>query len=231
MTWVTPAEKETHYSNHQFTNIEWTPTCVLEDYFSVSIADSNYSADFDIGDYDATDIEVVLETLFDDDRLHLTEKSLRPIAVGQPFILAATHGSLAYLHRYGFQTFGDVWDETYDTIVAPGNRLRAIVRLMSEIANWDPETKANKMLQAKAIIDFNREYFFSSAFFNKIKKELVDNLSQAFDLLHDKNNYNVWLNMHKTKKLKNLSPTPTPFRPTLQDIESVRDLINHKLNS
>jgi hypothetical protein len=223
MTWATPTEKEIHYSNHQFTDVEWKP-------FLESTADSNYSADFDLTDYNATDIEIVLETLFDDDRLHLTEKSLRPIAVGQPFILAATHGSLEYLRRYGFQTFGDIWDETYDTIVAPGDRLKAIVKLISEIASWDPVTKANKMLQAQAIVDYNREYFFSTAFFNKIKKELVDNLSQAFDVLHDKNNYNQWIEMHKTEKLKNLSPTPTPFYPTLQDVKSIQDLINHRLN-
>jgi hypothetical protein len=230
MTWATPKEKETHYSDYQFTNIKWSPTCVLEDYFSESKADSNYSADFDSRDYNSTDIEVVLETIFDDDRLHLTEKSLRPIAVGQPFILAATHGSLAYLHRYGFQTFGDIWDETYDTIVAPGERLRAIVRLMNEITSWDPATRANKLLHAQAIVDFNREHFFSTDFFNKIKKELVDNLSQAFDVLHDKNNYNIWLELHRIEKLKNLSPMPNPFYPTIQDIESVQDLINHRLN-
>jgi hypothetical protein len=230
MTWANPTEKETHYSNYQFTNNEWKPTCVLEEYFSESAADSNYSADFDLNDYNDTDIEIVLETLFDDDRLHLTEKSLRPIAVGQPFILAATHGSLEYLRRYGFQTFGDIWDETYDTIVAPGDRLRAIVQLMSKIASWDTATRANKMVQAQNIVDFNREHFFSTSFFDKIKKELVDNLSQAFDVLNDKNNYNYWIATHKIEKLKNLSSTPNPFYPTLKDVESVQDLINRRLN-
>ena len=231
MTWATPIEKETHYSRYQFTNIEWAPTCVLEDYFSESTANSNYSADFDIRDYNDTDIEVVLETIFDDNRLHLSEKSLRPIAIGQPFILAATHSSLTYLHRYGFKTFGDIWDETYDTIVAPGDRLQAIVKLMSEIVSWDPATRANKMLQAQAIVEFNRKHFFSLDFFNKIKKELVNNLNQAFDVLRDKNNYNRWLEMHKPEKLKNLSQIPTPFYPTLQDIQLINTLINRKLNS
>jgi hypothetical protein len=59
----------------------------------------------------------------------------------------------------------------------------------------------------------------------------MDNLSQAFDVLRDKNNYNQWLDMHKIEKLKNLSPTPNPFYPTMQDIKSVQDLINRKLNS
>jgi hypothetical protein len=46
----------------------------------------------------------------------LTEKALRPIACGQPFILAATPGSLQYLRSYGFKTFSGYIDETYDTI-------------------------------------------------------------------------------------------------------------------
>jgi len=230
LTWVTPTATKIHYSDYTFENPKWKPTCVLEDYFSESIANSNYSADFELNDYNVTDIEIVLETLFDDDRLHLTEKSLRPIAIGQPFILAATHGSLEYLRRYGFQTFGDIWDETYDTIVAPGDRLRAIVQLMSKIASWDTATRANKMVQAQNIVDFNREHFFSTSFFDKIKKELVDNLSQAFDVLNDKNNYNYWIATHKIEKLKNLSSTPNPFYPTLKDVESVQDLINRRLN-
>jgi hypothetical protein len=46
----------------------------------------------------------VAETVFDT-RIHLTEKTLRPIACGHPFILAAGPGSLKYLQTYGFRTF------------------------------------------------------------------------------------------------------------------------------
>ena len=96
---INPIEPELdiHYDSHKFNNPIWRPHTVLENFFPMSTAPSHYSADFDIKDYEATDIEVVLETLFDDERLHLTEKSLRPIACGQPFILAGTHSSLEYL--------------------------------------------------------------------------------------------------------------------------------------
>jgi hypothetical protein len=95
-TSVNPIEPELgiHYDSHKFKNPVWRPRTVLENFFPINTAQSHYSADFDIEDYEATDIEVVLETLFDDNRLHLTEKSLRPIACGQPFILASTHLSL-----------------------------------------------------------------------------------------------------------------------------------------
>jgi hypothetical protein len=69
----------------------------------------------------------VLETLFDDHRWHLTEKSLRPIACGKPFVLMATPGSLQYLRQYGFKTFDGLIDETYDSIQNPKQRLQAVL--------------------------------------------------------------------------------------------------------
>ena len=62
---------------------------------------SDSSADYNYEDYQKIAIDVVLETLFDDERLHLTEKILRPIACGKPFILVSTPGSLQYLRDYG----------------------------------------------------------------------------------------------------------------------------------
>jgi hypothetical protein len=236
LTWTTPTESGIHYSNYVFKNTKWKPTCVLEDYFPESIADSNYSADFDLNDYNATDIEIVLETLFDDDRIHLTEKSLRPIAVGQPFIIAGTHGSLEYLQEYGFKTFGDVWDETYDLIKDSNDRLIAITKLMQDIAGWNPVTKVNKMQQARAIANFNRQHFFSEEFFNLIRKELVDNLTTAFDKIKTNNTFKRWLdtwdkNLNNPAIVKFLMQKKPAVFPTLQDIQQIKTLINHKLNS
>ena len=180
-TSVNPVEPELgiHYKTHKFKNSAWSPQTILENYFPVSNAHSHYSADFDIKDYEATDVEVVLETLFDDGRLHLTEKSLRPIACGQPFILAGTHGSLEYLRSYGFKTFGDIWDESYDAIENPQERMYAITDLMVQVANWGP-IRERKLAEAQAVADYNREYFFSDKFFNFVVNELTNNLKNAF---------------------------------------------------
>jgi hypothetical protein len=183
----------THYLEHTFKNTQWQPKHVLEDFLHPATADASSSAEFDTIDYNATDIEIVLETLFDDDRLHLTEKSLRPIACAQPFILAGTHGSLDYLHSYGFKTFGDVWDESYDQIIDSEERLTAIVNLMQHIAAWDESTKKNKLLQAQEIADYNQKWFFSQNFFDLVINELKTNLTLAFNDLNQCNNYKSWI--------------------------------------
>ena len=194
-TSVNPIEPELglHYNLHTFKNPQWRPQTVLENYFPISTATSHYSADFDVEDYAATDIEVVLETLFDDDRLQLTEKSLRPIACAQPFILAGTHGSLEYLRSYGFKTFGNVWDESYDLVEDPAERLIQIAELMKYISNWTPEQRANRMTKAQAIADYNRQHFFSKEFFNLVIDELKTNLKTAIEKLEQCNNYKPWL--------------------------------------
>lgn len=194
-TSVSPIEPELgiHYETHHFKNPNWRPTNVLENFFPTSNAHSHYSADFDTEDYNSTDIDVVLETLFDDQRLHLTEKILRPIACAQPFILVGTHGSLEYLRSYGFKTFMHIWDERYDLIEDPEERLYAIADLMKQIANWAPWVRESKMAQAREIAEYNRRHFFSQEFFNQVVSELKNNLMQAFKELKQGNNGTAWL--------------------------------------
>lgn len=181
LTFCSPIENGEHYQTHTFKNPVWRPDHVLENYFPPSLADACASADFITEDYRSTEIEIVLETLFDDQRLHLTEKSLRPIACKQPFILAATHGSLQYLRDYGFTTFDSVWDETYDTIEDPYERMQAIINLMLEITAWsDVQRRDNVQLMAQ-IADHNQKHFFSKDFFDLVITELDTNMTKAFD--------------------------------------------------
>lgn len=199
-TSVNPIEPELgiHYDQHHFINKHWRPENVIERYFPISQAHSHYSADFDMMDYNATDIEIVLETLFDDKRLHLTEKILRPIACGQPFILAATHGSLAYLREYGFRTFAHLWDESYDFVEDPQERLIRIVELMKQIASWSPEVRENKMALARSIAEHNRQHFFSQEFSNLVVNELKVNLGNALQELTDTNTCQEYFELRKS---------------------------------
>lgn len=190
------------YCDHVFANPCWKPRVELENYFSNSQASSASSADFDLRDYESTQVEVVLETLFDDARWHLTEKTLRPIACGQPFILASTFQSLKYLQQYGFRTYDSVWDESYDNIEDPFARLQAIVKLMTEIAQWDDSTKKEKFRQAYQIANHNKNYFFSEKFSQLLLEELDTNLSTAFVQLQAKNVSAGW--MHRISMINSV---------------------------
>ena len=196
---VSPVDStlDKHYDLHQFEHEHWRPRNVIEKHFPLCEAKSHYSADFDIEDYESTNIEVVLETLFDDLRLHLTEKTLRPIALGQPFILAGTYGSLKYLRDYGFKTFSDCWDESYDMMSDSVERMNKIIEIMSDIVSMHADKQAEMLVQAQAIADYNRQYFFSDKFQQYILTELKQNLKQALDIVEANNTCQTWFNRRK----------------------------------
>jgi hypothetical protein len=169
-------DQENNYQTHVFKNPALHITSTdLEQYFFENNSHSSASADYCTADYQETQVEVVLETLFDDTRWHLTEKTLRPIACGHPFILAATPGSLKYLRSYGFETFEGLIDETYDDIQDPVQRLRAIVFSMEQLVSVGPDTWA----QLRDIAVRNKKRFFSVEFQQQVVKEYVDNLNSV----------------------------------------------------
>jgi hypothetical protein len=229
-------EDQLHYLDHKLKNPVWKPQHALTGYFPTTTATGMASADFSISDYTGTEIEIVLETLFDDNRLHLTEKSLRPIACGQPFLVAATHGSLQYLRDYGFRTFDTVWDESYDFITDPATRLEAVVKTMKTISQWDANTKEKKMQQAKEIADYNRRWFFNPDFFNSILDELKQNLAHAFyELDHNTpHNYSkfiaAWNRILPFEEIQNdLKTNKNPSRASMQDLELAISICTQRL--
>jgi hypothetical protein len=177
-------DNSTHYVNHVFTNEKFHIHMQnLEQFYSINTADSNSSADYCAADYAACGIEIVLETLFDDSRLHLTEKTLRPIACGKPFILAATPGSLQYLRDYGFETFSGLIDESYDAVLNSRDRLDAIVQEMKRIAALAPDAKQVLYTKLHEIAQRNKQRFFNGLF-DQVMEEYRANLNQAMVIMH-----------------------------------------------
>jgi len=173
VTSFNPTDDNEPYVSHCFVNEQFRPARDnLEKFFPLNTAPSWASADYCATDYQSTDIEIVLETLFDDARWHLTEKTLRAIAVGQPFVLCSTPGSLEYLRRYGFQTYHQCWDESYDSISDPIQRLHAIVKLMKNLTDVD-------LTLARSIARYNQQHFFSKKFINQVITEFESNIAQG----------------------------------------------------
>ena len=175
-----------HYSQHCFENPEFQISNFnLEKFFPINMHTANSSADYCGIDYATTGMEVVLETLFDDQRWHLTEKTLRPIACGRPFLLMGTAGSLEYLQQYGFKTFSGIIDESYDQIVNPRRRLQAVIAEMTRISQLPPTAKHELYAKLYKIADQNRHHFFNE-FFDQVCAEYVSNVDQAMTVMQQR---------------------------------------------
>ena len=170
-----------HFSQHKFLNAEFEltdPEIITQ--FKNNDFGSTSSASYDYADFTNTEISVVLETVFDDSRIHLTEKTLRPIACGHPFILVAGPNALEYIKSYGFKTFAPWIDESYDTEPNSLKRMEKIQQAMIQIKNLKGQEYENFLKAVKSIAEFNKQHFFSDKFFNILQTELKDNLNQAY---------------------------------------------------
>ena len=117
-------------------------------------------------------LQVVTETIFYGNRLHLTEKTFKPIAMHQPFVLASCQGSLEYLRGYGFETFSSVWDESYD-ILPDDQRIKAIGLLLEDLEHSNCKEWLHE--QCAPIVEHNYNHFYSGAF-EKILWEELNNM-------------------------------------------------------
>lgn len=139
------------------------------------------SADYCADDFATTDISVVLETVAADTKIHLTEKTLRPIACGHPFMLIAGPGALEYLRSYEFKTFSPWINESYDHEPDVVKRMQMVAAEMTRIQNLKPKQKALLLRRLQKIASYNKAHFFSNKFFNMLCTELNDNLNTAVD--------------------------------------------------
>lgn len=170
-----------HYQQHEFKNPDFVVDHIdALDQINDNAVDSSASADYDVKDFNNTQISVVLETEFDTERIHLTEKILRAVACGHPFLLAAGPLSLQYLRDYGFKTFAPWIDETYDLEQNSLTRLNKIVESMQKIQQLTGNQQDAFLEEIRKIAQFNKRHFFSDQFQHTIQTELTTNLNQAY---------------------------------------------------
>jgi hypothetical protein len=153
------------------------------------------SAIYEVEDFNRTSFSVVLETVFDQ-RIHLTEKTLRPIACGHPFLLVAGPGALKLLRSYGFKTFQGYINESYDDIHDNQERLLEIINEMDRITKLPIHQLINLIESCRAIAEYNKSVFFSDKFLNQVKNELYQNVHSANSRLTGLD-FEAWWNQRK----------------------------------
>ena len=122
---------------------------------------------------------VVTETCYWQDKTHLTEKIFKPIALQMPFILVGCVNNLAYLRSYGFKTFSDYWDESYDTIADPILRLKAIADILKSISDMSAAEQKAMLLNMQPILAHNLQLFTNPTFIRKEWQHLLNSLTDV----------------------------------------------------
>lgn len=129
--------------------------------------DHNYYGTRVDAHYQDSYINCVLETHLslhqDMPGVFITEKTWKPIAHAQPFVILGTAYSLKHLKSLGYRTFDEIGlDESYDSILDPTLRFHAVFNLISSIHNMSWKGLQSFNSSAKKIVEHNQMLYWSS---------------------------------------------------------------------
>jgi len=121
--------------------------------------------------YSKTHFSIVLETYIKNEYpIFITEKTFKPIANEHPFMIASVPRTLDTLRSWGFETFNNLFDESYDDLIYESTDIRKKVQIIKKnVDNYDYSKYYDSTTLKK--IKHNRELFFN---LDEIKKHYTN---------------------------------------------------------
>jgi hypothetical protein len=93
------------------------------------------------------------------DNSWITEKTVKNLYIGKPFIMYSGVNSLKLLRRNGFMTFDHWFDESYDSMLNSYDRLEAIKREIDRIAQMSYQDLTRIQQEMLPVLEHNRKNF------------------------------------------------------------------------
>jgi hypothetical protein len=121
-------------------------------------------------------VYVPTETVYFGRRLHITEKTFKAIALEMPFVLVAPAGSLEYMRSYGFRTFADVFDESYDEETNDILRIEKVTQLLKDLDSLSVRERQEVHRACLSAVEHNYEHFYGIGLEKILWPELQDML-------------------------------------------------------
>ena len=124
--------------------------------------------------YDSTPWSLVVESYMrGDPRLtnpsdknfftEISEKSYKPLAYYHPFIVVGSAYTLRFMHSQGFETWENLWDESYDSVMRDSERLDTVLEHVRDVVKtynrhwtgWDSVTQQKLAHNHARFFDLN----------------------------------------------------------------------------
>ena len=110
------------------------------------------------------------------DNFFLTEKTIKVLLTGMPFIVVSTPNFLKNLKQLGFTTYDQLWDESYDSIVDYKDRIDNVIELCNKLAHFDWES--NKHLLHRIQLENQNNFFNLGQIINQEFKNFENVINQ-----------------------------------------------------
>ena len=128
--------------------------------------------------YNQSYFNLVVETEIDyADNFFLTEKTIKTLLTGMPFVVVSTPNFLKNLQQLGFTTYNELWNESYDSILDYKNRIDAIVDLCNNLGQFDWESNKSRLAEIQLK---NRNNFFN---LNRVARQEFKNFENIIKQL------------------------------------------------
>jgi hypothetical protein len=124
-------------------------------------------------------LNIVTETLYDNESLFISEKTYKPIYLCQPFIVFGNPFTLNKLHELGYKTFDKWWDESYDSELDLKKRFDKIVNVLEQISDLDINQLMKLKNKMREILIHNYFNFFKLNGINELFKTLQCDLNKS----------------------------------------------------
>lgn len=129
--------------------------------------DPNWSRHLNPQWYNDTCFSTVVETFMSNTvnprgmRTEVSEKIFKPLAYQHPFVVFGSVDTLKYLHQQGFETFDNIFDESYDSIEDDYDRFAAVkAQVFSGVQRWRNGWENSSETQRR--LQHNQQHFYSN---------------------------------------------------------------------
>lgn len=113
-----------------------------------------------------------------DDKIFFTEKTLRPLYFGLPFLLMGNKGMLKGLREMGYATYDNIFDESYDTKKNWRSRFNIITSEVNRFCEMSDKDFQNEIKKTTDNVLHNVDHFFNNDFqMNRIQQQVSDIVS------------------------------------------------------
>jgi hypothetical protein len=114
--------------------------------------------------------------------LFFTEKTLKPILNKTPFLLCGSPFTLAYLKKLGFETFSNIFDESYDIERSFYERASLLMENAKRLCELDLLTCHKQVNMCRDIVEHNYNHFLNSDWSFDIINKIQSRIDEVYKL-------------------------------------------------
>tara|TARA_B100000963_G_scaffold212504_1_gene185170 strand:- start:3105 stop:4319 length:1215 start_codon:yes stop_codon:yes gene_type:complete len=103
-------------------------------------------------------INLVFESIANDNEIMITEKTMFCFKLGRPFLLIGNKGTLKYLREeFGFKTFDFLFDESYDNIADEVVKVQKVIEQLELFCSKPFEEQKELILKYNDVLEHNKK--------------------------------------------------------------------------